>query len=286
MKKLLIFLIALMLIPLVVAQCTESWQCLDWKKCLDGMTERSCFDLNSCGILNESNEQAQGQGNEQAQGQGSEQAQGQGSEQAQGQLPSESASCSEALPLCYDGIWNQDETDVDCGGKICERCSPGKSCFVDGDCQIGACTNRICYGAEQAGVEPVPSYPGPINFSAVLRIVAYILVVIAAIAAVFAIIIVMKRLKKRKIIILTSKKERVKEVISTTMPASRKKSKLAKFAENMNGYLKSIKPEPKLRQKIEITGKGKDLLNKNPYKRQSSTKEFMLSNLKEAYENE
>jgi hypothetical protein len=96
----------------------------------------------------------------------------------------------------------------------------------------------------------------------------------------------MKRLKKRKIIILTNKKESVKEAISTTMPITRKKSKLAKFTENVNGYLKSIKPEPKLRQKTEITDKGKDLLNKNPYQNKSMTKEFMLSNLKEAYENE
>ena len=261
MKKLLIFLIALMLVPLVYAQCTESWQCLDWKKCLDGVTERGCFDLNSCGTLNASNEQAQGQ------------------------PPVESASCSEAFPLCYDTIWNQDETDIDCGGNICERCGLGKSCFADSDCQIGGCVNRICYGAAQAGVEPVRSYPepAPINFSAVLRVIAYALVAIAAIAAVLAIIIVMKRLKKRKIIILANKKETVKEAISTKMPVSRKKSKLAKFAENVNGYLNSIKPEPKARQKIEIIDKGKDLLNKNPYKNKSMTKEFMLSNLKEAY---
>jgi hypothetical protein len=249
---------------MAIAQCTESWQCLDWKKCSDGMTERSCFDLNSCGTLNASNEQAQGQ------------------------LPSESTNCSEAFPLCYDSILNQDETDVDCGGNICERCMPGKTCFVDSDCQIGACANRVCYGATQAGVEPVPSYPepAPINFSAIIRIIAYILVIIAVIAAVLAIITVMKRLKKRKIIILTTKKESVKQVISTKMPITRKKSKLAKFAENMNGYLKSIKPEPKTRQKNEIIDKGKDLLNKNPYKNKSMTKEFMLSNLKEAYENE
>ena len=45
---------------------------------------------------------------------------------------------------CYDGIQNQDETDVDCGGSICLPCSEGQQCLVDSDCASGNCDEGIC----------------------------------------------------------------------------------------------------------------------------------------------
>jgi hypothetical protein len=43
---------------------------------------------------------------------------------------------------CEDGMKNADESDVDCGGATCARCSGGKMCGVDGDCSmdVPACT--------------------------------------------------------------------------------------------------------------------------------------------------
>jgi hypothetical protein len=40
-------------------------------------------------------------------------------------------------PSCLDGIQNQDETDVDCGGTTCPGCTTGKACVVDKDCTAG-----------------------------------------------------------------------------------------------------------------------------------------------------
>ncbi|MHA1649433.1 MAG: hypothetical protein ACTSYB_04485, partial [Candidatus Helarchaeota archaeon] len=47
-------------------------------------------------------------------------------------------------PSCYDGIKNQDETDVDCGGAICPKCPVGKACLVDSDCITNYCVNGTC----------------------------------------------------------------------------------------------------------------------------------------------
>jgi hypothetical protein len=36
-------------------------------------------------------------------------------------------------PACADGVLNQDETDVDCGGE-CGPCAAGSACSVPDDC--------------------------------------------------------------------------------------------------------------------------------------------------------
>jgi len=48
-----------------------------------------------------------------------------------------------APSTCTDGIQNQDETDVDCGGQ-CAPCAVGLGCGGDDDCDSGACTNGVC----------------------------------------------------------------------------------------------------------------------------------------------
>jgi hypothetical protein len=45
-------------------------------------------------------------------------------------------------PSCSDKILNQDETDVDCGGLVCEPCFEGLKCFYSSDC-----SNEICQDA-------------------------------------------------------------------------------------------------------------------------------------------
>jgi len=44
---------------------------------------------------------------------------------------------------CSDGIKNQDETDVDCGGH-CEPCDLGLRCLSDKDCKSNFCFEGIC----------------------------------------------------------------------------------------------------------------------------------------------
>ena len=45
--------------------------------------------------------------------------------------------CGEGMESCNDEKQNQDETDVDCGGKDCsdQKCAIGQKCEINGDCQ-------------------------------------------------------------------------------------------------------------------------------------------------------
>lgn len=51
---------------------------------------------------------------------------------------------------CRDGIENQDETDIDCGGNTCEACETGKDCEYSSDCKSdycsasGKCVEKLC----------------------------------------------------------------------------------------------------------------------------------------------
>ena len=63
-------------------------------------------------------------------------------------------------PTCTDGKYSGTESDVDCGGPCQTKCSEGKSCSADQDCQSSLkCTSTVC---KQPGQnvpvlgEPVP----------------------------------------------------------------------------------------------------------------------------------
>ncbi len=45
---------------------------------------------------------------------------------------------------CSDKIKNGDETDVDCGGKSCNKCADTKKCAKGSDCLSGICANKVC----------------------------------------------------------------------------------------------------------------------------------------------
>lgn len=45
-------------------------------------------------------------------------------------------------PSCMDNVKNQDETDVDCGGAVCNDCANGKLCLGAGDCVSGVCSGN------------------------------------------------------------------------------------------------------------------------------------------------
>ncbi len=45
---------------------------------------------------------------------------------------------------CRDGVQNQDETDLDCGGLECPPCASGSHCVLQSDCSEGVCTDGEC----------------------------------------------------------------------------------------------------------------------------------------------
>jgi hypothetical protein len=48
------------------------------------------------------------------------------------------------IPSCADGVKNQDETDVDCGGR-CQPCNKdNQPCQSNGDCVVGQCIAGSC----------------------------------------------------------------------------------------------------------------------------------------------
>ena len=65
-------------------------------------------------------------------------------------LPSESPtplpSQSPTRVQCFDGVQNEDETDVDCGGS-CSSCALGQGCLLDTDCSNRSCSSGICISA-------------------------------------------------------------------------------------------------------------------------------------------
>jgi hypothetical protein len=53
--------------------------------------------------------------------------------------------CQAAPPSCSDGIQNQGETDIDCGGPNCPNsCNIGQSCVINGDCHSNNCAGGNC----------------------------------------------------------------------------------------------------------------------------------------------
>ena len=59
---------------------------------------------------------------------------------------------------CQDGQKNEDESDVDCGGGLCNACGISEACTLDTDCTTSACTcgeaSSACTGATgQCGAE-------------------------------------------------------------------------------------------------------------------------------------
>ncbi len=45
---------------------------------------------------------------------------------------------------CWNRIMDQSETDIDCGGRVCNRCIAGKHCVYGTDCASGTCVAGLC----------------------------------------------------------------------------------------------------------------------------------------------
>lgn len=55
----------------------------------------------------------------------------------------QSINASSAQDLCANALKDQDETDVDCGGSICDPCAQFKFCNVDSDCESDWCKGSV-----------------------------------------------------------------------------------------------------------------------------------------------
>lgn len=76
--------------------CEPEWQCGSWSQCYPNSTrERTCADLNACDLNN---------------------------------LKKVFWEACEYIPSCYDGVQNQGETGIDCGGP-CPVCQQLPSCY-------------------------------------------------------------------------------------------------------------------------------------------------------------
>jgi hypothetical protein len=48
------------------------------------------------------------------------------------------------LPSCGNGVQDAEESDVDCGGPVCDPCRDGARCRTDADCGSGDCAGGRC----------------------------------------------------------------------------------------------------------------------------------------------
>jgi len=87
--------------------------------------------------------------------------------ESSGQPPSAVPTVSPTLGHCFDGQLNEDETDVDCGGVDCSRCTVGDACAVDTDCAAPLlCTEFQC-STPTAAPTPAPTgAPSPVPTAA------------------------------------------------------------------------------------------------------------------------
>ncbi len=53
---------------------------------------------------------------------------------------------------CTDGRENNDETDIDCGGDVCQKCVDGKDCLENADCLSNKCEEFVCEAAPPANL--------------------------------------------------------------------------------------------------------------------------------------
>ena len=61
------------------------------------------------------------------------------------------------LLTCTNDVMDASETDVDCGGGDCPRCSVGLACAESNDCSSVACVSNVCVDSPTPVPTPVPS---------------------------------------------------------------------------------------------------------------------------------
>jgi len=125
-----IFFLFTNLSPFVSASaCQESWSCGEWNKCFDNVTTRYCFDISNCGTSFS--------------------------------IPQIKSDCSDIFKDCFNGITDNDETDMDCGGSQCTSCLEGQYCLSDQDCDTLYCQKSKCAIIPEYG-QPAIKIPSPL----------------------------------------------------------------------------------------------------------------------------
>lgn len=61
-----------------------------------------------------------------------------------------------ASASCFDGVLNESESDVDCGG-YCPPCAQDGACRISRDCASGRCAEGICEEQRYEPDQPVPA---------------------------------------------------------------------------------------------------------------------------------
>ena len=59
--------------------------------------------------------------------------------------------CTPTPPTCLDGLFNGNESDVDCGGS-CTACSTGMNCANPSDCESMSCSDNLCVASCSDGM--------------------------------------------------------------------------------------------------------------------------------------
>ncbi len=134
----------------VTPVCEEDWICTEWSACSGGLRSRFCSDQNNCGTTDD--------------------------------RPALDEECEVAAPVsfCKDNKLNQDESDVDCGGKTCsERCDNGKRCYLNSDCKSQNCENGVCMTPTPAPVVEKKEIPWEMILWTALILFLVLLLIIA-----------------------------------------------------------------------------------------------------------
>ena len=83
------------------------------------------------------------------------------------------------VDLCADSIQDQDETDIDCGGRICAPCATAESCLVNRDCESDFCRIGTCVKPEIAPlVIPAPITVTMLNIVVLLVLLGIVLTIL------------------------------------------------------------------------------------------------------------
>lgn len=78
--------------------------------------------------------------------------------------PGTSIGTSDPAESCDDGVHNQDESDVDCGGS-CLPCDGDAMCGGDADCKSGTCITGSCLPLARSCLELIMVRPGLVSDS-------------------------------------------------------------------------------------------------------------------------
>jgi hypothetical protein len=89
-------------------------------------------------------------------------------------------------PTCSDGLKNQGESDVDCGGP-CGKCASGKTCAKDAECASAYCKNSECAVRPTTTTQPGQAFKLPAGLEYVVLLIAAIVLI-----AVLAVVVVPK----------------------------------------------------------------------------------------------